>query len=337
MKELLLLLIFCGVALSTSPCCPNGEIMERRSCGNVTSPLLECPDGRMLLRNIVLKGNKVSTQDTPGYTFVEDPTQYCVGQMYINNSDKSMGLTNVALVCFEKDKIYTNDLETSGILTLISVVFLLATIAVYTYLPQMRDLQGLCYLCTCVSMSLGFLSLGMMQLNTGFGNELCTAAGFLVYAWMMATFFWMNVVCINTFRTILDAAYLQKTERKQYILYSFYAWGCPLLFVIIALITQFVEGNHYRPGFGIDACWFKGRAETWLFFYGPIAILVASNVVMFVLSSYHLWQQTKKYEVNKLNNLKHRFRLSLKLFLVMGINWIFEIASFAHGEQHIIW
>lgn len=32
-----------------------------------------------------------------------------------------------------------------------------------------------------------------------------------------------------------------------------------------------------------------------------------------------------------------RFLISLKLFLVMGISWIFEIASFAHGGEHIIW
>ncbi|CAH0756383.1 unnamed protein product [Diatraea saccharalis] len=338
MKELFLLLITCGAALSINTCCPNGELLERRSCGNVSAPQLFCPEGRMLLTDIILKGNKVSTVDTPGYIFVEDPNQYCISQMYRNISNKEMGLMDVALVCFEKDRYQeSSDFETSGTLTLISVVFLLATIAVYTYLPQMRDLQGLCYLGTCISMSLGFLWLGILQLNPGFSTELCTVAGFLVYAWMMATFFWMNIISINTFRTVLDAAYLQKTERKQYLIYSTYGWGCPAAFLIIALITNFAEGNHYKPGFGDGNCWFVGRTETWLFFYGPIAILVTSNIILFVLSSYLLWQQTNKYEVNTLNNLKHRFRLSLKLFLVMGISWIFEIASFAHGEQHIIW
>lgn len=335
MKEVFLLLISCGAVLSANPCCPNGELLERRSCGNVSKPELVCPNGRMLLTDIILKGNKVTTQDTPGYVFVEDPSQFCVGKMNKNISNKNMGLMDVAIVCFEME--ISNDLETSGILTLISVVFLLATIIVYTYLPQMRDLQGMCYLCTCISMSLGFMSLGMLQLNPGFRNEICTVTGFLVYAWMMATFFWMNVICINTYRTVIDAAYLQKTEKKQYFLYSLYAWGCTAFFLIVAIITNFVEGSHWKPGFGDGNCWFNGRSETWLFFYGPIAILVTANVILFILSSYNLWQQTKKYEVNKLNNLKHRFRLSLKLFLVMGISWIFEIASFAHGEQHIIW
>lgn len=103
-----------------------------------------------------------------------------------------------------------------------------------------------------------------------------------------------------------DAAYLQKTEKKQYFAYSCYAWGFTMLFLIVALITNFAEGDHWKPGFGEGNCWFNGRTETWIFFYGPIAVLVTSNVILFVLSSYNLWQQTKKYEVNKLNNLKHR-------------------------------
>jgi uncharacterized membrane protein len=121
-----------------------------------------------------------------------------------------------------------------------------------------------------------------------------------------------------------DAAYLQKTEKRQYIIYSCYAWGCTALFLIIALITNFVEGSHLKPGFGDGNCWFSGRTETWLFFYGPIAFLVAANLILFVLSSYHLSQQTQKYEVNNLNNLKHRYNqtimfISLIIRLFLGL------------------
>ncbi|XP_028166184.1 probable G-protein coupled receptor Mth-like 3 isoform X1 [Ostrinia furnacalis] len=340
-EVLCLVLLGCGLALAANPCCPDGMNLDRltRRCGrfNMTSlPALDCPEGKLLLRDIVLHGDKVTTMDAPEFVIVEDPTQYCTSYMIRNASRPELGMMPVALACFQKDT-WTNNLETSGILTLVSVFFLVATIAVYSYLPQMRDLQGMCYLCTCISMALGFLSLGMLQLNPGFRNEICTVTGFLVYAWMIATFFWMNVICINTYRTVMDAAYLQKTEKKQFFSYSCYAWGFTMLFLIVALITNFSEGNHWKPGFGDGNCWFNGRTETWIFFYGPIAILVTSNVVLFGLSSYNLWQQTKKYEVNKLNNLRHRFLLSLKLFLVMGISWIFEIASFAHGEAHIIW
>lgn len=63
--------------------------------------------------------------------------RYCTGHMYRNFTSPEQGLTPIAVVCFQKDTVY-NDLETSGILTLVSVFFLIATIAVYSYLPQMR-------------------------------------------------------------------------------------------------------------------------------------------------------------------------------------------------------
>ncbi|XP_030024665.1 probable G-protein coupled receptor Mth-like 3 [Manduca sexta] len=339
MKELLifLTLITGGIATSARECCPGGGIMTTRGkCGDQPMAKMNCTIGRMLLKDAIFNGDKVSTQDSPDFVFVEDPNLYCAGRMYKNFSHPEMGTIPIAIVCFEEIK-KSNDIETSGILTLVSVLFLLATLAVYVFLPKLRDLQGLCYMCLCISMALGFLALGVLQLSPGFKDEICTVTGFLVYTWMIATFFWMNVICINVYRTVLDSTYLKKTERRQYAYYSCYAWGGTILLLIVTLIANYVEGDHFKPNFGVGSCWFNGRTETWLYFYGPISILITSNVVLFILSSFKLVQHKRKYEVNKLNNLKHSFLLSLKLFLVMGISWVFEIASFAHGEAHIIW
>ncbi|KAH9631595.1 hypothetical protein HF086_004362 [Spodoptera exigua] len=314
-------LVGCSLTLAVTPCCPNGEMLIPKGfCGTEKMTAINCTNGRIVLRDIILDGTKVSTQDSPGFVFVEDPNQYCVADMYKNNSEHSLGTVKVAIVCFEKIS-KTSDIETSGILTLISVFFLVATNAVYTFLPQLRDLQGLCYMCMCISMALGFLSLGILQLSPGFRGEICT----------------VTVKKISTVVKLSDSSYLKKTEKKQYFLYSCYAWGCTLLFLTVTLIANFVEGEHYKPGFGNGSCWFSGRTETWIFFYGPIAVLITANVVLFAMTSFNLWRQTRKYEVNTLNVLKHKFLLSLKLFLVMGISWIFEIASFAHGSAHIIW
>lgn len=338
MKALILILAICGTTYAYKNCCESGEILKKGGyCGSDTFRMtLNCTYGRMILRHVLLDGDKLSTEDAPTFVFVEDPEQYCVATMYVNETVPSLGTLKAAIVCFQ-DLNKHNDLETSGILTLISVVFLVATFIVYCYLPELRDLQGLCYMCLCMSMAIGFLSLGILQISPGFIGEICTATGFTVYFWMTATFFWMNVICINVYRTIVNAIFLKKTQKRQFYMYSIYAWGTTLAFFIVVLITNFVEGGHWKPGFNSNSCWFHGRTETWIFFYGPIACLILSNLILFVLSSFKLLRDTRKYEVSKMNNLKHRFRLSLKLFLVMGISWIFEIISFAHNESHIIW
>ncbi|XP_038206470.1 probable G-protein coupled receptor Mth-like 3 isoform X1 [Zerene cesonia] len=338
-KTLFLLLLSCGLSLSAKQCCPNNQLIRPKGyCDDELKYriFMNCTSGHMLLRDVVVDGDKISTMDYPGYVFSDNPDSYCLGDMYRNSSMPSLGIMKAAVVCYEKNQS-TNDVETGGVLALVSVLFLFATAGIYMYLPQMRDLQGMCYICMCISMALGFLSLGILQLSPGFQGQICTVTGFLIYFWMMATFFWMNVISINMYRTVIDAAYLKKTERRQYFLYNSYAWGCSCIFLIIALITNFVEGNHYKPGIGDNNCWFSGRAQTWIYFYGPIAVLIAANIILFVMSSFSLWTHNKKYEVNKLNNLKRKFLVSLKLFLVMGISWIFEIASFAHGEKHILW
>ncbi|XP_063387762.1 G-protein coupled receptor Mth2-like [Cydia fagiglandana] len=341
MKELILLLVvFCHGVVSVNYCCPDHEILRPGGfCGESKKRVnLNCTLGHMLLKEVIVDGTKLYTEDAPNFVIAEDPAEYCLGQMYRNASQPGLGTIAAAIACFQEFHKDSRPIEVTGFLTLVSVLFLLATLAVYMYLPEMRDLQGQCYMCMCISMAIGFLSLGILQLSPGhYTTEVCAVTGFLVYFWMIATFFWMNVICINVYRNVIDSSYLKKTERKQFGIYSIYAWGCSVILLFVALITNFVEGDHLKPGIGTTTCWFQGRTETWTFFYGPIAVLISANVALFIMSSIHLWRDTRKYEVNKLNILKYRFLLSLKLFLVMGVSWIFEIASFAHGESLIIW
>ncbi|KAI8425072.1 hypothetical protein MSG28_006938, partial [Choristoneura fumiferana] len=217
----------------------SSELVRRGGyCGTSLSRIsLNCSIGHMLLKDVIVSGTKLSTEDTPDLITVEDPSQYCLGQMYRNASEPGRGTIPVAVACFQEFKSEKTPIEVTGFLTLVSVLFLLVTLAVYMYLPQMRDLQGQCYMCMCISMAIGFL----------------------VYFWMMATFFWMNVISINVYRTVIDASYLKKTERKQYALYSCYAWGCSVVLLFVALVTNFVEGDHLKPGIGTTACWFQGK------------------------------------------------------------------------------
>lgn len=80
-----------------------------------------------------------------------------------------------------------------------------------------------------------------------------------------------------------------------------------------------------------------GTSEIWAFFYGPIAFLLALNVIYLSLTSWRLWHEYREYNGNKLRALRFKCLLYVKLMLVMGITWIFEILSFAAGSDHWYW
>jgi len=75
--------------------------------------------------------------------------------------------------------------------------------------------------------------------------------------------------------------------------------------------------------------YFAGTAQTWAYFYGPVTILLTLNMIYLSLTSWRLWHQYRDYTGSKLRVLRFKCLLYIKLVLVMGITWIFEIISFA--------
>lgn len=69
--------------------------------------------------------------------------------------------------------------------------------------------------------------------------------------------------------------------------------------------------------------------QTWAYFYGPIATLLTLNIIYLGLTSWRLWHQYRDYNGSKLRVLRFKCLLYIKLMLVMGITWIFELISFA--------
>lgn len=42
-------------------------------------------------------------------------------------------------------------------------------------------------------------------------------------------------------------------------IYCAYGFGGPTLLLIVSIITSYVEGDHIKPGFGQNNCWFAGN------------------------------------------------------------------------------
>ncbi|KAJ8686435.1 hypothetical protein QAD02_022229, partial [Eretmocerus hayati] len=83
---------------------------------------------------------------------------------------------------------------------LVSVPFLLLTIVAYAITPRLMDVQGraLCRYCGCLA--LAFASLASVQLGSIYISEgICMAVAFVIQFSFVASFFWLNVMCMETY------------------------------------------------------------------------------------------------------------------------------------------
>ncbi|KAF2899562.1 hypothetical protein ILUMI_06612 [Ignelater luminosus] len=263
-------------------------------------------------------------------------------QFCLENFD-DIGLS--ALVCFPKGARLGRGLNALGMI--ISMPFLLTTFIVYALLPD-RNLHGNAMMCYVVTLFGAYTILVSIQLHTShISDATCKTLGILCLFFFMVSFFWINVMSIDIWWTFSGlrgfSGTKKETERKRLLLYSSYAFGTPLLHVILVLILTTV-GSHdawYYPGIGDGQCWFYEGAATLLYFYIPMAALVVVNIILFIKTAMKIKQvqddtSILRRDENKKHhheNEKQRFHLYIKLLLAMGINWSMEIISWAVDWQ----
>ncbi|KZC11292.1 G-protein coupled receptor Mth2, partial [Dufourea novaeangliae] len=262
--------------------------------------------------------------------------RFCVAERGNGNGSR------IALACFED----TYDSEFSTIwrntlfctLGIISAVFLIATLAVYVLLPELREVQDKAMMAVVTSLAVSYIVLSIQNLRPQEDGDhtICISLGFLLYFGFVSVFFWLNIVSFNIWRTVWFQSFAIK-DKQLFMIYCACGWGGPLCFLISALIAHHMEGTHLRPGFGERSCWFSGTEQLWAYFYGPIAILLSLNIIYLGLTGWRLWHQYNDYNGNKLRALRFKCLLYVKLILVMGVTWIFEVLSYANGPKNNVW
>ncbi|KAK9504340.1 hypothetical protein O3M35_010695 [Rhynocoris fuscipes] len=132
---------------------------------------------------------------------------------------------------------------------------------------------------------------------------------------------------------------------RKLVFYSLYAWGMPLIILLITVTVDFSDlvpdNSPFKPKIGIQKCFFDDRSSAYMYFYGPMGVLICTNLILFAITAYRIWRTSKETAaLNRGDSRRHsdkqeneRFKLYVKLFLVMGINWVAELISFILGKQ----
>ncbi|KAJ8912563.1 hypothetical protein NQ315_006635 [Exocentrus adspersus] len=104
----------------------------------------------------------------------------------------------------------------------------------------------------------------------------------------------------------------------------------PVLLLMVVLTANYSGNEFFRgihPGIGEVKCWFKSETATFIYFYGPISILLCINIFYFIWTTIVLCREMKGCSQKKTKVQKFRLLLCVRLFFVMGISWCFEVLS----------
>ncbi|XP_012273103.1 G-protein coupled receptor Mth2-like [Orussus abietinus] len=265
------------------------------------------------------------------------------------------------LVCFPEEGEPVNDSRiifyACGLL--ISVPFLILTIVAYSITPRLRDVYGkaLCHYCGCLAVA--FTSLAIAQLGSGhISDSFCVSIAFVIQFSFVACFFWLNVMCVETWllvrRHVRRDSSARMHPRRLFFYYSIWAWTPPALLILVSMamdLSPTVPTTYVKPNFGEQSCWFKSDMEAMPYFYVPVGFLVLGNFVLFTLTAVKIAsyqrdldlrrlarnQESDREEQRLFRRLKRTFFMCLGLFFLMGINWAMELISWWAGGDALAW
>nr|XP_017026466.1 probable G-protein coupled receptor Mth-like 11 [Drosophila kikkawai] len=166
--------------------------------------------------------------------------------------------------------------------------------------------------------------------------------GYAGYFMAMATFLWLSAISFDVWRHfgLHSAQIFQSSNRSMFLVYNLIAWSLAgFLTLVIFLVDQYLDevtGYTLLPGVGMYSCWIN--TDSWsgmLYFYLPIAILISFNIIMYILTSRHIYEENKsrtkvlsKFEEKQQSRNRDNFGLYLYLFIIMGGSWLLEILAF---------
>lgn len=261
-------------------------------------------------------------------------------------------------------KIVIAEAYLSFILGVVSLICMLSVLITYGLFEKLRNLPGVNTMNLTFSLFMGelvFITSGWIQPHQ---DWLCSAVGMLLHYLFLASFFWMNVMAFDVFRTFGNKSILTRVRKKKKYLprYLLYAWGCPLLIVTFCGVLDFtdiIEGVQIGYGGnsvdGPDAgyvqellnssdssseshvyrigCWIQQPVASMAAFGGPMMLILSGNAVMFIRTIICIRASTRdaRFSVRR-SSLKRMtgkddVMLYIRMSTVMGFTWVFGLAS----------
>ncbi|VVC91264.1 unnamed protein product [Leptidea sinapis] len=219
----------------------------------------------------------------------------------------------------------------------VSAVFLFLVLLIYAALPQLQNLVGKILMSYVTSYICYFIFIAIV-LGNDHSEETCIALSFCTYFSIMAVCCWMNVMSLDiwwTFRGYAKNRQIHRRgETKKFIRYCYYGWGLPLFMASFLMIINAMDMRDVpwfiTPHIPSSGCFLRDIQQLF-YMYIPMTFFIFINCVFFVMTALKIVEAMKGSEIlgsSAARSQKERFLICLKLIVIMGIGWIWEVISF---------
>ncbi|XP_060518274.1 G-protein coupled receptor Mth2-like [Cylas formicarius] len=226
-----------------------------------------------------------------------------------------------------------------------SVIFLVITIVCYIAMGETRNTFGKILINYCVAMMLLMLILTIAHRYLIVSRIECKIRGYSIILFNSALFAWLNIMSLDiwfTFGTPKRSIGRdqRKKDLKKILLYCLYGWGMPIFhtLLILTLETFKILPESIQPYVGIFFCILEKRNYAHIvFLLVPQLILQIINTILFIKTITYCINV--KNEISKMNDTKgrkektkfaidkDRLSLIIKLAVIMGVIFVFEVIS----------
>ncbi|CAN8003024.1 unnamed protein product [Ixodes hexagonus] len=224
----------------------------------------------------------------------------------------------------------------------VSISCLVAHLAVFALVPDVRNLSGRNLASLALSLLAAYLCFLLGQLGD-VGPQACQALGVTTYYFFLASFFWMSAMAFDVWRTLRVATReLRVSSGSQWRRFFFYcvaSWFLPAVVVGLAVFFDARSTGvpeEFRPLFGRYGCWFGQRKALLVFFAGPAGALMLVNVTLFASTAVMVIGSTKTSVKRSGSTARRNFSLYVRLSVMMGLSWTLGLIA-GYLDVEVLW
>ncbi len=218
----------------------------------------------------------------------------------------------------------------------ISIVCLIVRIALQCFVQYFNNKPGKLHLQLSIALLVAFTMLIVGPFLSDIPDA-CTAAAVVMGYGFLAAFVWMNVIAVDTWLVFRPSSAFSRAEEegRPLIIHLILGWGIPLLLVALPTAINYTNAFYrFHPNFGGIRCWYTQRYAMLVYFGIPVGMSILLNTILYIYTALSLYRSFQTSVLTTKTEGRH-FTVYVRLFIMMGVAWIFGFIS-AFTEEVIL-